>query len=420
MKKNYTLLLLIFIINVVFASQKRKVLIIGIDGTRSDALQQANTPVIDSLIANGTYSFNVYHMGITVSGPSWSDIMCGVWEAKHGVTNNDYTNSRYNTYPYFTTRAKSIKPNLYCAQVVEWSPLNDKVYNDSWNKKVLTACDGCQDGRNNTSELACVELANENLDCLFLYYDQPDITGHSSGFNPNNPSYIAAIEYVDVRLRKVMNCLKSRPTYANEDWLILLIPDHGGIGTGHGGGSKEERNIWWIASGTSVPKQQITASDPGTYNILHQIFNQVPAADPNKLKVTPVQTDIGVTALHHLLADSIGDSIQRYINLWRLDGKSWLSRFSTPTSILNKNNNTVNLKIYPNPVTDFITIWFDYKNSIKVQYKIIDMSGKIVLSNEVKADYSININCASLSKGMYTIQLLMSNGEIGVQKFIKD
>jgi membrane-anchored protein YejM (alkaline phosphatase superfamily) len=35
------------------ASQPRKVLIIGIDGVRTDALQQANTPNIDALIASG-------------------------------------------------------------------------------------------------------------------------------------------------------------------------------------------------------------------------------------------------------------------------------------------------------------------------------------------------------------------------------
>jgi hypothetical protein len=419
MKKTNTLILLVLISSLVFASQKRKVMIIGIDGTRSDALQQANTPVLDSLIANGTYSFNAYHMGITVSGPSWSDIMCGVWEAKHNVTNNDYTNSRYNTYPYFTTRAKSIKPDLYCVQVVEWSPLNDKVYNDSWNKKVLTACDGCQDTRNNTSELACQEISNENLDCIFIYYDQPDITGHSSGFNPNNPSYIAAIEYVDTRLRKVMNCLKGRPTYAEEDWLILLIPDHGGIGTGHGDGSKETRNIWWIASGSAVPKQQITASDPGTYNILHQIINQIPAADPAKIKLTPVQTDIGVTALHHLLADSIGDSIQQYITRWNLDGKSWLTRLSTPTGIINKNTASVDFKIFPNPVNENLTIWTDFKNEQEIQYTVTDMKGKNVLYNEVKSTYKINIDCSGLSEGIYTIQIRLSNGDISVQKFIK-
>lgn len=419
MKKSTFTLFLISITCLAIASQKRKVMIIGIDGTRSDALQQANTPTIDSLIANGTYSFNVYHMGITVSGPSWSDVMCGVWEAKHGVTNNDYTNSRYNTYPYFTTRAKSIKPNLYCSQVVEWPPLNDKVYNDSWNKKVLTACDGCQDTRNNTSELVCDELANDNLDCIFMYLDQVDITGHSSGFNPNNPSYITAIEYVDSRIRKAMNCLKARPNYANEDWLILLVPDHGGIGTGHGGCTKEERNIWWIASGSAVPKQQINAPDPGSYNLLCTLLGGVSAADPAKIKVTPVQTDIAVTALHHLLADSIGDSIEPYIRRWGLDGKSWLRTFSTPTAVINKKSDKMDFKLFPNPVSNILTIWHS-DDKKRTKYYINDISGKNICTGELEDDYKTNINCSGLPIGNYIISFENSDNDISSYKFVKE
>src|SRR5262245_8964894 len=112
------------------ASQKRKALIIGIDGVRSDALQLANTPNIDSLMAGGLYTWDAWHCGITVSGPSWSTIMTGVWWNKHGVSNNNYTGSKFNQYPYFTTRAKELLPNLRCVEVIEWPPLIDDVYND--------------------------------------------------------------------------------------------------------------------------------------------------------------------------------------------------------------------------------------------------------------------------------------------------
>ena len=37
--------------------QENKVLIIGIDGSRPDAILTANTPIIDSLWKNGAYSF---------------------------------------------------------------------------------------------------------------------------------------------------------------------------------------------------------------------------------------------------------------------------------------------------------------------------------------------------------------------------
>ena len=95
------------------ASQPRKVLVIGIDGARQDALQLANTPNLDALMQNAFFTFDSWHLDITVSGPSWSSIMTGVYHQKHGVTNNSYSGSDYWNYPYFPKRAKEFKPNLF-------------------------------------------------------------------------------------------------------------------------------------------------------------------------------------------------------------------------------------------------------------------------------------------------------------------
>ena len=64
--------------------KKRKVLMIGIDGCRSDALSQALTPNIDSIIAHGAYSLQAQTGNYTVSGAGWSNTFTGVWENKQG------------------------------------------------------------------------------------------------------------------------------------------------------------------------------------------------------------------------------------------------------------------------------------------------------------------------------------------------
>ena len=115
-------LILVISVSNLFASQNRKVLIIGIDGCRSDALQQANTPNIDGLLSNATYSYNSWHTGITWSGPSWSTILTGVNWNKHGVTSNTFTGSNFSQYAPLPTLAKQIKPNLNCSIVAEWDP----------------------------------------------------------------------------------------------------------------------------------------------------------------------------------------------------------------------------------------------------------------------------------------------------------
>ncbi len=382
--------LLFCLANSSFASQDRKVMIIGIDGTRSDALQIANTPNIDSLIANGIYTFDAYHLGITVSGPSWSDIMCGVWEAKHNVLGNDYAGSRYNLWPYFPKRAKEVKPDLYCVQVTEWAPMSDQVYNDGWNQKIKVP-DGVGYP---TVAAAQTQLANPNLDAIFVYFDKVDLTGHASGFSPSNPSYIAAIEAVDTWVGQVIAAVKARPNYATENWLILLITDHGGIGTGHGGNTDQERHIWWIGSGNAIGKGQITsASDPGSYQMTGGV-------DTAKLRVTPVQTDIGVTALHHLIYDTgIRPENKRE---WGLDGKSWLDDF---TGIKSDDPRSLDIKVYPNPTTGLVTLWLETEGQ-ELSYEVMNENGQTVMKEEsLSIANKLNIDLSAQGKGTYFIRL---------------
>jgi predicted AlkP superfamily pyrophosphatase or phosphodiesterase len=84
-----------------------------------------------------------------------------------------------------------------------------------------------------------------------------DHAGHSYGFDPNAAQYISAIEIVDGQIGPILNAIEQRPNYANEDWLILISSDHGGMSTSHGGTSIEHREVAFIASGNSVATQLI-------------------------------------------------------------------------------------------------------------------------------------------------------------------
>lgn len=402
MKLKFTSLftLLLLLAATANASQTRKVLVIGLDGVRSDALQQANTPNLDALIAGGLYTYDAWHLGITVSGPSWSTIMTGTWWNKHGVSSNAYTGSNYNQYPYFPTRAKELLPNLKCVQVTEWAPMSDNVYNDGWNSKLITP-DG--DGAA-TATVASQQLADPDLDCMFVYFDQVDLTGHSSGFSPSNNSYMQSIENVDIHVGTVLSALYARPNYANENWLILVITDHGGIGTGHGGITWEERHIWWIASGADVAQQQITAADPGTYNLLGTGIFNAGGVNENIMKTSPVQADIAVTALHHLIYETgINPENQ---SAWNMDGKSWLSVFSDVDNVVTEEN----IKVYPNPTNGAITFWFENASKLPVNYQIYDNTGRLVQEGKnVDVVNKLTVDLSALDAGIYTATI-ESNG----------
>lgn len=408
MKKIYLLFTLTLLSCTLHASQKRKVLIIGIAGIRSDALQKANTPTIDKTIANGFYTYSSWHRGRTISAPAWSTIMCGVEYNKHKVEDNLYTGNDFANYPYFTTRAKSCAPNLFCTQIVQWAPMSDNITNHSLNKNIKVtygAGDQCVSA-------AQTQLINPNLDVLFVCFDEADIVGHNTGFSPDNPEYIKALEKIDGHINSIFTALKNRANYADEDWIILLTTDYGAIGTTHGTNTDQERTIWWIGTGNR----------PGS---IHAPSNEDPGSvamnnyDPVKGAKNPGQYDIAVTALDHLLRES---SCTPPINpSWNLDGKSWLDSIHTdsPIGILKNKPEERAVKVFPNPSAGVFTIWLENDKHENLSFRVLNALGEEVLLNGQEGIVNknkINIDISNQSPGIYYIRLLI--GEEMVTKKI--
>lgn len=370
-----TCFVLIIAFNLQAQDKERKVLFIGIDGVRSDALQLANMPEMDELFDEGLYTYTSWHLGITVSGPSWSSMLTGVWEQKHGVTNNSYTGSNFNEYPYLVTRVREYRPDLKAVQITSWGPFSFDVYNVDWNNDVLLPSDdACLDN-------AKLQLLDPDLDFLYLHFDDCDAAGHGNQFSPNSPVYMNALEYVDGQVGEVVDALRSRSTYDDEDWLILLTTDHGGIGFGHGGNSLEEKVIWWAAIGSTVT--------PGEIDI---DFN-----DPQQWFNAPMLTDIAVCAIDHLLPDN---DIEDLIAEWDLDGQSWLD----PTPVLANKDLSVEkfFSVTPNPATDFVTVQMDEAGQ-ELTYTIYDLTGKVVANRSLAGTKTFDVDMTTFETGIYFI-----------------
>src|SRR5262249_34107101 len=92
------------------AERANKVLIVGIDGCRTDALLKAKAPHLHGLIRSGAFSESTrvlpeHDTGVdTSSGPGWSAILTGVWADKHRVRDNSFEVSNYIDYPHFFQR----------------------------------------------------------------------------------------------------------------------------------------------------------------------------------------------------------------------------------------------------------------------------------------------------------------------------
>ncbi len=232
---------------------KNKVLIIGIDGCRPDGITAASTPNLDALIANATYSLDARCLFTTSSGPGWTSMLSGVWQDKHNVTNNSYNGNNFVGYPHFFKHVEEASSDYRTVSIVQWNPINDHMA--SLQADVVINSDTDEDVKNAVAN----ELTNNDPTVLFVQLSNVDFAGHGTGFTPNNPNYIDAIETVDIQIGSMISSLKNRDSYDKENWLILLSTDHGGLGTTHGGPSDEERTIFVIASGDNIPNKEIKA-----------------------------------------------------------------------------------------------------------------------------------------------------------------
>jgi predicted AlkP superfamily pyrophosphatase or phosphodiesterase len=228
----------------------KKVLFIGIDGCRPDALLAADAPHLKQLIATGAFSDQAQTGELTVSGPSWSSALCGVWAGKHGVTNNNFAPARYGEYPNVLVRLKTARPMSYVASAAHWEPIRSKM---------ITTADHTSAHRSGAevTAAACKLLDEASPDLLFLHFDDVDHAGHSTGYGPQFKPYLAAIHGVDAQIGQVLAALRRRPAFGREDWLIALTTDHGGSQKGHGKNTPAHRTIFVILHGSSIQPGQI-------------------------------------------------------------------------------------------------------------------------------------------------------------------
>lgn len=249
---NYCLLIsLIVAFSIGEIKAQNKVLILGIDGCRPDALLAAKTPSLDNLWQNGAYSFNAKTDDLSWSGVCWTGMLTGVWKDKHKVMGNQYLNPNIKEYPHFFNLAKQQKPELRTYSIANWSPVH-KILQDN---DATVVKEKLTDGL--VTKSVTKTLKREDVDVMFVHLDNVDHAGHEYGYATDNLEYIKSIEKTDKKIGKIVKALKKRKNYANENWLILVSTDHGGSGNNHGEAIPEHTTIFYIASGKDVQQGEI-------------------------------------------------------------------------------------------------------------------------------------------------------------------
>ena len=202
----------------------RNVLVVGIDGFRSDIIQQNITPFIYNLSqTNNVYSTqNHITEGITYSGPNWSSMLTGVHMSKHNVTDNSFDNDNYAQYPPFFHYIKKVNASINTVSMVNWTPINTYILSQYADLAPLESMNDSTVFENVKNLL--LDSNPMDGDVIFLQFDELDGAGHSYGFSPLVEEYTNTAGILDTYSEELFNIIENRRSN-NEDWIYFIISD---------------------------------------------------------------------------------------------------------------------------------------------------------------------------------------------------
>lgn len=242
-----------------------RLLLLGIDGCRYDAVVASRAPNLAQLAAEGAYADNTKilaprpTLSDTVSGPGWSSILTGVWADKHQVNDNKFSRPRFGEFPHFFARVKAYQREARTVSIVDWPAIAQHIVSHADLSRSFGDDKEYYEPDRQVTAAVIEELTHQNPVALFVYLGQVDHFGHKHGFHPAVTEYTDAIRRVDAHLGQILEALRSRASAGEEDWLILVTSDHGGQGTGHGDGHQvpEIVNSFMIVSGAAAARGRI-------------------------------------------------------------------------------------------------------------------------------------------------------------------
>ncbi|MGN1160607.1 MAG: alkaline phosphatase family protein [Candidatus Fimenecus sp.] len=242
----------------------KKVAVIGFDGARADSLVPVVKSNYDPYITRTKYSaleelkeqggiYLCYTGGEkgetqeTSTPQGWATLLTGKWAKETGIYSNEtLTKEKTFLYEYAEKGKKTVFNGIWPVHFTH----TYKAEAEKGKKENLPVeFYQCEDNDDILTEKMIKSVTEDNCDISFCILELPDHMGHETkgGFNNKNPQYVKAVTLCDKNAYKIIKAIESRPTYEDEDWLIIISADHGGHLRRHGTQLITDRTVF-IAS----------------------------------------------------------------------------------------------------------------------------------------------------------------------------
>lgn len=234
------------------AQDVRHVIVIGVDGLSPDGVMKAEAPTLHDMMKRGSWSMHARGVLPTSSSANWASVIGGAGPEQHGVTSNDWQVGEFN-FPTSATGSGGFFPSIFQVlsdQKPEWevgSVYHWEGFGNLYDHRFVDY-DAHGKGEDETAALAVAYIKTKRPRFLFVHLDNVDHAGHAYGHG--TPKYYAAVAKADALIKGILQATVEAGI--EDETVILVTSDHGGVGKGHGGETLSELEIPWIAYGKDI------------------------------------------------------------------------------------------------------------------------------------------------------------------------
>lgn len=211
---------------------KNKVILISIDGMRSDGLKACGNPYVKELEKMCTFTYNAQSMNPSVTFPCHFSMTHSVPPQRHGILTNTYVPQVRPVKGIFEKikRAGGVSAMFY-----GWEPLRDIAAPGAL--KFSTYINAYMKESSDTvlTDEALRVIGENKPDFAFLYMVETDEKGgHDNGWM--SEEYLRRISIAIDNVKRVIEAF-------GEEYSVILMSDHGGHDRSHGTALPEDMTI---------------------------------------------------------------------------------------------------------------------------------------------------------------------------------
>lgn len=232
----------------------KHVVVVGFDGLAGNVLDKLEMPVLQTMVAEGAWTAKARSILPSSSACNWASMYMGVGPEMHGFNTwgsrkPDFPSvelGKNGIFPTILTVLRDHDPEMNICVMYEWEVQGDLIDN-----KAATYYKHIPAGESHSTDITDAftdYLAKNRPEFSMIIYDSPDAEGHKYGWG--SEPYMERMTELDAHLARIVETTKRIGMY--DDTIFIIVSDHGGTGTGHGGTSMAEMEAPLILFGRGV------------------------------------------------------------------------------------------------------------------------------------------------------------------------